>query len=747
MHPSSPNGSAPAPVFRGVLGFALVLWIVSTLCYAGDLGRWADDYSMARVDPVTGELRLPATQLPERPFFMRPVYFFVAHNLITIFYGREQVVHILMALAHGAAALLLFRVLRRAGLGARGAGAGAMVFMVAPCCHQSVFWMAAMGNDASLIAFLALALFAMRAAHSPPRPWTLLAAAALAFNIPCWNEQAAAAMPALPLLCLAARGPQQRAGVTLRRALVITAACGVGAALYVLCMVATTPPGERGSAASIIPLHEALPRYFEIACEARSWMFGRRAADLLLGGLINARNAVEPFSLGVVGALLVAGSAALVRAWTRPSELEPMDARPATPRPLWLAAFGASVAALSLLPVAAIRAQHIESRLCTVPVAGLAIVLAGAVDAMLASACRRKSRLAPALVATPLALACALGAAAMAGMQMQYRQRDRTDSAMVNALVQCTPGLPGGTVLVPLVPAPWAAATGRHHFDTSLTGATAMPWAISSLVRQTFRRADLMATPFNPWAGLELRNISSDSFEVGCFMPDPTLARGADGRTTIPWARSAPFVLDENDEPVFVRRLWFEDVEGDDTLVARTGVPAGARALSSFVMARPGGPPALPLVGWRRDGWGLEYPIEPVETLSRLGISRPVMCLEAAPDPARLVVGMPASPTRSRIVFRVVPADMCAGAPGPTNVRVRCFWTSEPNSTLGEFASTLADLGGQGRWAPVAAELGELDAERPICLEVSADVPVRLIVTPGARVFRAGPPKESLAGG
>src|SRR5262245_59663942 len=80
--------------------FPLVVWLVATLWFGGELGRFSDDYRLLHRDPVSGVLELPAGPNPEHAYFWRPAFIYLINNLVTLAYGREWIVHVLSAVLH-----------------------------------------------------------------------------------------------------------------------------------------------------------------------------------------------------------------------------------------------------------------------------------------------------------------------------------------------------------------------------------------------------------------------------------------------------------------------------------------------------------------------------------------------------------------------------------------------------------------------------------------------------------------------
>lgn len=717
-----------------LFAFPLVLWGVATLFFGGDLGRMADDYWMLRRDPVSGALRLPATYTEERPFFIRAVYFLVCHNLITIGYGHEWIVHALMAVVHGLVALLLFAVLRRANVGTLAATGAALLFLVVPLCHQSVFWMAAMGNDASLAAYLLLALVMLRRSYrGAASPWLPFV---LAFSVPCWNEQGAAAIPALAFLCLAARPADQPLERVVRRTALFTSVCTGAVALYLALLLGTAPSGVRGSPLSITSAVELWPRARQIAYSAWRWTGSWWGRDLAVGGLIRASEELRTARGGIALGLLGITGAAFAARWAAASR--PPEASATTRgacRLRWLTLYGVSVVLLAFVPIVVIRTQPLESRLWTVPAAGFAIVAASGFEALLRAAAGRGRRWVAGALGTAIATCGVALAGSMVGLQGLYRDNTSLDRGVPEQLAALVPDPEPGTVFVPLEARVRSGRTGRPNFDRALTLAWYQHYAISPLTREVFARDDIDITPMNPWVGLELSHVTPETFVVPCRIEVDGAVQTREGKARVPWSQTVPFVIDGRGRVTLVRRVWVERANGRDVEISETRVPRDVPASPSFVLPARDSGRSRPLVGWRRGGWATTSDVVAIQSGRACGLERPVLGLGPGGIPARLAARLEASSAPSLLVFRIA---LAGEPPSAGAAHVRCSWESEPERPLAQLDLSFADLSEQGRWAPFVVDLRSLAAERPICLEVSCDPADRsgsVLVTPGVRLF------------
>jgi len=725
----SSRSGAPSP---RLFLFVLAVWAVATLYFGGDLGRMADDYAMLRRDPVSGALHLPATFTAERPFFIRPVYFLTYTNLITLAYGNEWCVHVLMALVHGLAGFLLYAVLRRANVGVLAASAAGLLFLVVPQCHESVFWMAALGYDAALSAFLVLALVALRRpSHGLLSLWLPFV---LAFHVACWNEAAAAAIPALPFLFLAARPADQPLGRGARLALKVTGACLAAVGLYLLLYFATVPAGERGSPQTLISPGELWPRLVQVARDVRRTSLGSGGRELVLGGLLqasqelrSARGVITLGLLGITGAFFAASWAA-----ARPLAASSAPGR-APPRLGWLALFGAGVVLLAFVPNVVLRTQPLGSRLWTLPSGGFALLAGCGLEALLRAAARRGRRW-PAGVLGAAVAACAVTlAACMVGLQALYRENSRLDRSVPEQLAARIPEPPPGTLFVLLEARAQAGHTGQPRFDRGLPSAWHHHYGIGPLTREVFARDDIDVTPLNPMRGLELADLDPATFTAPSRIVVDGALRTPKG-WCVPWKQTVPFVIGASGEVTLVRRVWIEDPAGRDLEVAETRVPRSAPAMPSFVLpARYSGRTRL-LSGWRLGGRAGTGAAVPLRSGRAFGLERPVLELGST-GPAGLTAPLEACPTPSVLVFRIA---LAGETPPEGTARLTCGWESGPEPPLAQLELAFAELSGQGRWTPFLVALPPLATERPIRLQVTCDGAggsQALLLTPGERAF------------
>lgn len=211
---------------------------MATLFFAGDLGLWNDDYAYDRRDFVTDNSMLPLGGLVPH-FFYRPLYYLIVPTLQTALAEHQWLYHLFGALAHAATCWLLWRLCRSLGLSARAGAAAALLFLCYPGAWEATLWAAALPTVLAASTALLLSLVFIAAVKRELGGWSLALLPAIAFTIPCLNEQAASVVAALPLLAWAC-------GVRLRSMRTIAAsalpAVAVGAYLY---LYISTAPAAR----------------------------------------------------------------------------------------------------------------------------------------------------------------------------------------------------------------------------------------------------------------------------------------------------------------------------------------------------------------------------------------------------------------------------------------------------------------------------------------------------------------------
>jgi hypothetical protein len=486
------------------LAFALALCLGAHFLYLGDIGKWREDFTWTLRDPVTGLNDWAG--LFRFPFFWRPCSLVYVRGLNTLFWNFDPPRQALAVLAHLFTAWMLLRAMRAWGASPRIAGTGALLFLVLPQTYEVALWPSATPTAIATGIFLLLVAWAPRLAKA--RPLAIAGFVALGAVIPCWNEQPAAGLAALPLLLLADRGEPRR----LTRAVLITGAVGLACVAYLALYLVTSPHGGRGAIGSYTPPDELANKVLIILRDAADKLVGTSAYGMLRGGLRLGAPVLET-TRGVLW-LLFATLAGL--AWAFRSRYPTAHIGP---RPPWQAIlFGVLAAAAMLVPMVVITLVRVEPRMLYAPAACLIFAGTCAVTALL-----RRPALALAgprwinvAFAAPFSLALIVFGTALTGYQTMLRTRSRMDWAEIKLIAQLIPNPPPETLFLMVKDATSAAGTHFHAFDRAEFGAWSRDAYGCALLRLTYSRTDLYSKR---------------------FLPGPQIAIGEDGITTSVWLR------------------------------------------------------------------------------------------------------------------------------------------------------------------------------------------------------------------
>lgn len=538
------------------IGFVVALWLLASgALYGFALGRHSDDWAYNLRSPDGSHLASPFVRYD---YFFRPLFFIAAYGVNSLGGEGAWPAHGLLALAHLAAALLLYRLLRTLHVGAGAAGLGAALFTCWDLQHQAVLWSAALGLPAGMAVAALTMLAAVRLARDGGPSARLSAGRTLgwmgllalgAFVSACWHEQPAAAACAAPLVMLAARPPGQAWTVALRRAMLAGAGLGAGCLAYAALLVGTTPRGSRGSGSSLVPVADLPARAEGVLNATLDLAFGPRAAERTASALQAGQTLLQSSGPGValVALVAVAGAAWIAYAWRlapRPGAAPGAAAAgPAgRPRLLLLAVAGLAMTALGLLPVALVRNNAVFARYAYPAVFGLALAAAPIVNMLDAPGHGGPLRRLGRIVALAAAAAGLLAfATAMVGMQAAFRARDALDRSIGAQLRALVPSPPPGAVFVP-VDLRDASPTGRGY-DRSIPGPLHLPWAAAPFIARTYGRDDLSATHWH-FAQRPPVSIGPDGVEYPRALRD-CWARPRPDRTLVPLDRAVLFTLDE----------------------------------------------------------------------------------------------------------------------------------------------------------------------------------------------------------
>lgn len=607
-------------------GFPIALWLAATFFLGGALGKNTDDYAINFRDPVTNAIPADFDPFKNYPFFWRPLHVFMCFTVGTFVPDWDRTVHFFCALFHGLACVGLFLLLRATLRTTLASAAAAMLFMVLPLNGEVPFWFCttstAIGAACTFGVLLLAAQFARARTELGERRWALLIPIALlSFIVPCWYEQSAAPLAAMPAVYLTCCPASQRWVTRLVRAGVVTAVGGAMCVLYVALLLITAPKNARGGAGSIVTGDRLAARLSEFAQSMR-YNLGERAEQVIMGSVTQGlRTIVQPQS--VLWACVLLGCAVLWLVWLARRDRSVMGQALVpglAPAPrievsigrarFWMGVAGVIVFAAGWLPVLVIDRQIIELRNLYVPLLGAAIVLAVGLDVFVGLA-RSLGGRASVVVRTSIAALLVgimlAGTIGMIGFQRHLQARYQQDQSEIRQLVAMVPSPPPGAIFAPFRTT-HVTHTGYPLFDRSRFGVFETSWSGTPELRRAYRRADIAATVFNPWAPLPLVDPDETGIRYTLRLPKlpasstvpPRQAAKDDPRDLIGWESIIPFVVDAEGRVKLIRRFDLERADHRDLEIRPTVVASvlAARAESAR-QARERGepePPAIPTI-------------------------------------------------------------------------------------------------------------------------------------------------------
>lgn len=207
----------------------ILLVFLGPLRFGGDLGKWSDDWATCLRDPVSGEVtRLTPrwvmfASMPwsEEGEFFRPLFVVWTHACNTLLWEHDRLHHLLVLAMHGVTAFLLGVLVRRLGGTKPMAVVAGLTLGFCALGYQAMFWLSASATTLALaLTFIALILaHAVMFSSSRTGPgvrsasWldravrtrlgiaaSLVVIAVLGLVIPCFNEQPAGLLLAVPVL-------------------------------------------------------------------------------------------------------------------------------------------------------------------------------------------------------------------------------------------------------------------------------------------------------------------------------------------------------------------------------------------------------------------------------------------------------------------------------------------------------------------------------------------------------------------
>lgn len=538
------EGPRNATVLKRVAwSFPLVLWFIATFFLLGDLGKWNDDWFYVQREPETGAIRSLVLDRPVH--FWRPLYRVIVPGLATLLNGREPAHHLICAAVHGLNAWLVWKLLATLGARRLAASLAALLFLVQPAAFEAVFWLCCLPTLLSAAVSLGAMIAAARLAGAG-RAWgAACVGGAAAFAAAALNEQPAALLLALPLVCWAAAG---RAGV-----LVTLGAVGTSLGLYVLghAYMVQRMPAVGGGGLFVGPGLMA-----GVAAGAAVWAWEWCTS---LGSMLRALEhgaaalAEHPALALAAGAVLVAAGVVWVLE-QRERGHEPAGVGVGSPGRLVL--IGLVMGATAGAPIV-LTNYWLNPRVLYAPSVGLALAVAGL--GMIPGRRTQAARLRVGRMAAAGAGAGVLGMLAlmMVGVQWSFQRRDREDRWELAALSGMVPRPGWGAVFVPV-----RAELPRHPawadmYERQFWGVFHSWWSSSWSVRQQYRRGDITA---------------------GHGIGGPAWSRPAmtgvlvQGVGRVEWERVIPFTVDEDGRVELIGSVSWVSPSGIQRTVKLRGV-------------------------------------------------------------------------------------------------------------------------------------------------------------------------------
>jgi len=588
---SSPRDTSGGPVAAHAAGLRdglslwllpIALWLVATQFFAGDLGRWSDDYAFTMIDQSTGRWERLAP--PFGNVFSRPLHRQLTFAVDTLLWPYPRTSHLLLAALHALVTVLLWRVLRVLGRSPAASALGALLFLLATVHYEVVFWLSAISFAVATALLLGLFRVLIALVRGAPVARCLTALALGGFVVPCFNEQPAAALAALPALGLAAIPPGRRLRDAAPRIVAGSIAGGVGPLVYLVLFSVTATASYRGALGTWTAVERMPARIAQIGGEVlHAFLQAGFRAGAWAQGLTEI--AAHPFRVAALTTLVLLAMlpwlarARSAAAWRADAARGDHALRRAAATLL----FGALVFILSWLPLLPVPDQGVAPRLTYVPLAGLVIMATTLLDVALAGLDAH-----PTLRAKATALLTAGAALVMlpaliptVGVQALFFHRARADERLTRALVQALPDPPHGTLLLPIDDASRPTETGFDAYDLALPGPFAYSWSAPYFVRWAYGRSDLFAAGRPPWDPARTRGDAESALLADVGLAPTDFPRDDDGLYRVPWSRVAPLAIARDGSVRLVTRVVVPTAGGGTNLVQPQPAVDGARRTGS----------------------------------------------------------------------------------------------------------------------------------------------------------------------
>lgn len=601
--------------------FPVAVWIIGILWFGGDLGRTTDDYSTNFRDPATGALPDPFNPWARYPYFWRPLHVAMCFGLGTVFAENWRVLIVFCAVMHALACVVVYRLLRAFTRHPGPAAGGALVVLLHPMNFEVAFWFCSISAAIATGLWCVYALWCCRLVRREggPRPIELFGLAALALAIPCFYEQPASGVLALPLVLLAAwlagtTGPGL--GRAFGRAIVL---CGVAGAMnitYIVLLRLTAPAMARGGSGSFVSADRLPDRVSEVTRSVGWQLFGARMQLTVKGAW---QTGIEALATPVgIAAITALGVLAMVWAWAwwtgqdradDGAANEPQTApRHAVTSRLCLVGAGAVLFIGAFVPIALMARQNVEPRTLYFPMLGLCIILAQGLDVLLGLLPARGSaghlgRAARALVALAAASSAVAACICCVGIQAWCHARSHRDESIARRLVELVPDAPPNAVFVPLVLDSGVTSTGIMVFDRLRPPAFGTTWSATALMQQVSRRPDVVAAAINPWTKYPYDRFSRMGFWYALKLDSRATDPAGEGNP-IAWDRAVPFVIEDDGRVRLVRQIEIERTDGRTERFAVPAVQSAIRAGTArgaatvITLSDASDPPAQTVTGW-----------------------------------------------------------------------------------------------------------------------------------------------------
>jgi len=557
----------------GFAAYFIALWWLGCFYLHGNLGAYSDDWSLAIVDPVTGESQWGLWPF-ERNYFWRPLLQLFVHYGFLLLWQHLWLFHLLNVTLHAAAALLVYRLMRRLCSSPHGPAAGAFVFLLFPFHYEVIFWSTAMttGIPTGLWLLLALWFCDYAAQEKRTRWWHIPLAGLFTFMIVCWYEQPGALVGAFPWLYMALRPRGEAMVRSMVRIALVLVACGVGLLTYIILLRYTAPVSVRGGSGSFIGVHEIATRWGEM-WPALRWYHTARLSDAFFGGLHTGWLTLStPLGAAAAGAVAICGGLWLWAWIGEPAEarsVDPAARRERTVRSAWALLFGASAVVCAWVPVFPIRGQSLEPRMSYAAAVGLATLMAVTVDSVLRLAKSvRGGQLLSGAIGLTIAIVAWISSLSLLGWQRSMQVRSQADAQQTRELAALYKDAPPLTVFVAVEDSFRAGTTGRGFFDLVLLSWVATSWSTNPALQHAFRRTDVFATSCNFWVPPPFAEVDEHGFRYISGLPAAAGGLSSLGGCRIEWSRVIPYSVDKDGHIVPIRELVLTRAGMADTVIA-----------------------------------------------------------------------------------------------------------------------------------------------------------------------------------